>query len=171
MEKIAIFIDHANLERSLRDLGVNTSKMPELYEDLVTYIVSEHRFLIDSYLYFPVDPKKHDQALKTANIYRQHGFLVKTKLGKPTSSSNFKCNVDVEMAIDMVRFAHLDRADTICLIAGDGDMVPVVSIIREMGIRCEVASTLGSVANELQYAASGFINLELALEELTIPRT
>ncbi len=41
--------------------------------------------------------------------------------------------VDVEFAIDVLDFAHLDRFDVAVLVAGDGDFVPLVRRVTSLG--------------------------------------
>lgn len=64
---------------------------------------------------------------------------------------------DVGMAIDAVILA--EKADTIVLVTGDGDFVPLVDYLRHKGVRVEIASFVQRTSQKLVDASHRFFNL------------
>ena len=65
--------------------------------------------------------------------------------------------VDVLIAVDMVRMAQLDEYDLAYLLSADGDFVPVVREVRRHGKRVFIASPWRG--HQLARAADAFIHL------------
>jgi len=157
LERVALFLDHANLQGAFRDLGVEVD-----YAGLRDYL-SDGRFLVDAFIYVPVRPDDPQLARPFTESLQSKGFFVRAKTGKPAGES-WKCNVDIEMAIDVLRYVHEARVDIVVIGSGDGDLVPLVKEVRWRGVRCEVASTPRVVARELSLSASGFVDLQVVVE-------
>ncbi len=64
---------------------------------------------------------------------------------------------DVGMAIDAVILAQ--KADTIILVTGDGDFVPLVDYLRHQGVRVEIASFIQRTSQKLVDVSHQFHNL------------
>lgn len=160
MEKLAIFFDHANISGAIQELGRDVD-----YAALRDYI-AEDRFLVEAFIYYPINPKKQTEARKRIEALEEKGFFVRSKLGKPAGDDRYKCNVDVELAIDILRFVHAAKVDIVALVAGDGDMCALVREVRFNGVRCEVAFTAKAAA-ELRRAANGFIDLEQVIDQVS----
>ena len=158
MEKIAVFLDYANIDSAARIYG----RMNE-YGQLLSYL-SEGRFLQEAYAYVPIDPRnEHGMDYRIDRLWAD-GFMVFSKIGSPAGAS-YKCNFDVEMSVDILRIAHTARPDIIVLCSGDSDMLPVVHELRKMGIRVEIASFEHNTARKIATQASGFINLDRFVNE------
>lgn len=157
MERLAVFMDHANIDNSGREHGRID------YAHLLGYL-AEGRFLVDGHCYVPIDPRRQLERTRLLDLLWQQGWNVHEKLGKIAGDS-YKCNLDVEMAIDMLRVAREVRPDIMLLCSGDEDFLPVVREIRSMGIRVEVAAFEAAAARRLRQQASGFISLDLYYEE------
>jgi uncharacterized LabA/DUF88 family protein len=158
LQRVAIFVDYANIDRSASDAGVELA-----YADLLEYLVADRR-LVEAIAYVPIDPNvPHGRDGECEDLWRAR-FFVKTKLGKRTENS-FKCNVDVEMTIDMMNAALDMNVDTIVLVSGDGDFMPVVAYLRGRGIRVEVCGFRANTAKELVLKSSGYIDMDEYLQE------
>jgi uncharacterized LabA/DUF88 family protein len=69
-----------------------------------------------------------------------------------------KADWDVGLAVDAIKLAP--KLDTIILISGDGDFVPLVEYLKiNMGCQVEVASFGKSSSQRLKEAADEFIDL------------
>ncbi len=158
MEKTLFFLDFENINISARSFGVEIN-----YAELLNYI-GEGRFLIDSYAYLPINPRNEIGSRRIEEHLWDDGYHVVTKLGT-IAGEGMKCNVDIEMAIDILRAAYNCRPDIVVLGSGDADFIPVIGELRKMGIRAEVAAFPNSAAKALIQRCSGFINLEIFLEE------
>lgn len=153
MERMLIFMDYANINIPAHNCGGMD------YGHLLQYL-AEGRFLIDGYCYVPIDPRRQMERTRAIDELWEQGWNVQPKLGKVAGES-YKCNVDVEIAIDMLRAAHNIRPDIIVLCSGDEDFLPVIHEVRRMGIRVEVAAFEQGAARKLRQQASGFISLDV----------
>ncbi len=158
MEKVVTFFDFANINAPARKNCVRLD-----YRHLLDYLSCD-RFLIDAHAYVPIDPRNEHGLDATIDELWRAGFLVHSKVGS-IAGETFKCNVDVEMAIDILNIAHTVKPDIIVIASGDGDMLPIVHALRKMGIRVEVASFESCISRKLALQASGFISLDRYIEE------
>lgn len=69
-----------------------------------------------------------------------------------------KADWDVGMSIDAVRLADTS-VNTVVLVTGDGDFVPLVEYLKAKGIQIEVISFGRSTSAKLKEAADDFIDL------------
>lgn len=75
-----------------------------------------------------------------------------------------KCDLDVEMAIDLVK--EKDNYDTIILFSGDGDLVCAVKYLKEMfGKECYVFGARGHVGREVYDAKNEGIVTDILYAE------
>ena len=163
MKRVVIFVDHENLSICARKRGIYID-----YGAFKDYLADERegRALLEAFSYVAVDPrKKHG---KDAEIRRmkEDGWLVKTKVGAPLPNGKFKCNVDVELTMDMLAFSFEASPDIVVLVTGDQDFAAPVKKLRERGIRVEAAAFPKNASYVLLDAASSFINLENYFSEL-----
>ncbi len=70
-----------------------------------------------------------------------------------------KADWDVGIAMDAVRFAE-GAIDTIVLVSGDGDFIPLVEYLKAKGKQAEVMGFGRSTSQRLKEAADDFIDLE-----------
>ncbi len=157
MKRTAIFVDHENLRIAAQNRGVGID-----WYSFKEYLASEQegRYPLEALCYVAVDPR--NEHAKDGEIGRlwEDGWLVRKKTGAPAGIGKYKCNVDVEMAMDIVFFAYDVKPDIVVLVSGDQDFAPVAIKLRERGIRVEVAAFPESISKVLLDAASGYINLE-----------
>ena len=70
-----------------------------------------------------------------------------------------KADWDVGMAVDAIRMANF--LDTIILVTGDGDFVPLVEYLKwGLGKQVEVAAFGRTVSGRLKEIADVFLNIE-----------
>jgi len=158
MKRTAIFVDHENLSICARNRGLDID-----YYDFKEYLASEKegRTPLEAFCYVAIDPRREHSKDAEVSHLKQVGWLVKSKVGAPLPDGRFKCNVDVEMAMDAIAFSYEAKPDIIVLVTGDQDFAAVVLKLRERGIRVEVAAFPENVSGVLLDAASSFINLEI----------
>lgn len=63
------------------------------------------------------------------------------------------------MAVDAIKFAP--KLDAVVLVAGDGDYVPMVEYIQNIGTQVEAISFGKSTSSKLREAVDDFIDLSL----------
>ena len=161
MMKVAVFLDYANIDASSRQLNCNVD-----YGELLNYLAdeAEERTLQAAYAYVPIDPRQEHAMDATINNLWQNGYIVKSKVGT-VAGETYKCNFDVEMAMDISRIAYSNAPDIIVLVSGDSDFVPIVLDMRNRGIRVEVAAFEFAMSRHLALRSSGFINLNVLVGE------
>jgi len=158
MEKLLLFVDYANINAGAQNLGIDMD-----YYDFMNYI-SDGRFLIDSYIYVPIDPRNEHKRDKLIENLWLNGYLVNKKTGTIAGNS-YKCDFDVEITMDITNAIHQVKPDIVVLASGDSDFIPLVVELRKHGIRVEVASFQNGASRDMIMKASGFINLDLYFEE------
>ena len=105
-----------------------------------------------------------EQSVGFHRYLKECGFTVKTRkvkcdINDPTVVE--QKGVDVELACDMLTFAIKDYYDVAILISGDGDFVPVVERVKDLGKIVEVASFCTKTASGgLRLSADRFHNMD-----------
>lgn len=165
-ERVAVFVDYHNTLHALRRVGRQI--------DLVALrrYLTEGRHLLEAFLYIATHPQPEQQQADQATLQRlrQHGFLIRSKVGQLLPNGRLKCDFDLEMALDVQEFAGRTRPDIVVLVTGDGDFTPLAQRLRLQGIRVEVASVPGSVSTALRVMANGFVDLtQLGQEVANLP--
>ncbi|HZU70947.1 MAG TPA: NYN domain-containing protein [Ktedonobacteraceae bacterium] len=151
-EKVVFFLDYANVNRAAREKRYRMD-----YADLLHY-VGEQRFLVEAYCYVPINPRnEHRLDAEIEELWRA-GYIVTTKMGT-IAGGTYKCNFDVEIAMDVQRVVYQVKPDIIVLATGDSDFIPLIQEVRRAGVRVEVATFLENAGTDILIKSSGFINL------------
>ena len=154
-ERVAVFVDYHNTLHALRRVGRQIDLAA-----LRAYL-SEGRHVVETFLYIATHPTPDRQEADQATLrhLRQSGFLIRTRPGQLLPNGRLKCDLDLEMALDVQEFAARTRPDIVVLVTGDGDFTPLVQRLRFQGVRVEVASVPGSISATLLDTANGFVDL------------
>jgi uncharacterized LabA/DUF88 family protein len=149
------FVDYHNTLHALRREGRQI--------DLVALrdYLAEGRHLVEAFLYIATHPQPDQYGADEASLHRlrQHGFLIRSKVGQLLPNGRLKCDFDLEMALDVQEFVARTRPDIVVLVTGDGDFTPLVQRLRLQGVRVEVASTPSSASAALRAMANDFVDL------------
>lgn len=136
-EKIALFVDGWNFNRTVRDcFGDITID----YKKLLDWF-SKDAYLVAAY-YYTGDTGAEAQA-QFLTWLKRNGFRLVTRVAKVYddgggSEPKFKANLDVEIAVDIMTLApHVDR---VILFSGDGDFTRLLKRVGTMGVRTHVVS-------------------------------
>jgi len=156
-EKVVFFLDYANINRAARENGYRLD-----YHNLLQY-VGENRFLIDAHCYVPINPR-HEHRLdgEIEELWRS-GYIVNTKKGT-IAGETYKCNLDVEITMDVLKAMYQVKPDIIVLATSDSDFVPLIQEVRKSGVRVEVAAFEETSGTDILLKCSGFINLAVYYE-------
>ncbi|MHB0922574.1 MAG: LabA-like NYN domain-containing protein [Bellilinea sp.] len=162
-EKVAIFIDGANIFHGLLD---DFSRIDLDYECLVNKLVGERR-LTRVYYYAALpnqqrDPERYKKQQKfLASLDRKPYFKVVYGRLEPRPGNLYvEKGVDVALAIDMLDLAYNDIYDTAIIISGDGDFAKAVEIIQRRGKHVENAVTPSCLSNNLRNICDIVISLD-----------
>lgn len=169
-DRIALFIDGANLYSAAKSLGVDMD-----FKKLVQFFRSKG-VLVRAYYYTAiVEGEEYSPIRPLVDWLDYNGFTLVTKPVKrytdAAGHTRTKGNMDVEIAVDMLSLAP--RIDHAVLFSGDGDFRRLVEAVQDRGVRVSVISTLKSqppqIADELRRAADQFVDLTDLLEAFGRP--
>ena len=166
-ERVALFIDGANLYATAKSLGFDID-----YRRLLTYFRKRSRLIRAIYYTALMEDAEYSPIRPLIDWLDYNGYRVVTKPAKEFTDSlgrrKVKGNMDIELAIDVMQLA--DNLDHIVLFSGDGDFRSLISAVQAKGRRTSVVSTLTTrppmVADELRRQADQFIELADLREEI-----
>lgn len=159
-ERLALFIDGANLYSTSKTLGVEVD-----YRKLLDEFRRRGQLLRAYYYTALIENEDYSPIRPLVDWLQYNGFKVVTKPAKEFTDSSgrrrIKGDMDVEIAVDMINLSpHIDHA---VLFSGDGDLTRLVEAVQERGVRVSVVSTVKTsppmIADELRRAADTFIEL------------
>jgi uncharacterized LabA/DUF88 family protein len=159
-ERVALFIDGANLYATAKSLGFDID-----YRRLLTYFRKRSRLIRALYYTALMEDAEYSPIRPLIDWLDYNGYRVVTKPAKEFTDSlgrrKVKGNMDIELAIDVMQLA--DNLDHIVLFSGVGDFRSLISAVQAKGRRTSVVSTLTTrppmVADELRRQADQFIDL------------
>jgi uncharacterized LabA/DUF88 family protein len=159
-ERIALFIDGANLYATAKSLGFDID-----YKRLLGHFRKRARLVRAIYYTALMDDAEYSPIRPLIDWLDYNGYMVRTKPAKEFTDSlgrrKVKGSMDIELAVDAMRLA--DNLDHVVLFSGDGDFRSLVEALQQRGRRVSVVSTLVTrppmVADELRRQADQFIDL------------
>lgn len=166
-ERIALFIDGANLYAAARALGFDID-----YRRLLQVFADKGHLVRAFYYTALVEDQEYSPIRPLVDWLDYNGYTMVTKPTKEYTDASgrrkIKGNMDIELAIDMMEMAkHLDH---IVLFSGDGDFRRLVEAVQRKGVRVTVVSTIRSappmVADELRRQADLFVDLSDLAESI-----
>ena len=159
-ERVALFIDGANLYATSRALGFDID-----YKRLLGVFESKGK-LIRAYYYTALaEDQEYSSIRPLIDWLDYNGFTVVSKPMKEffdsTGRRKVKGNMDIELAVDAMELA--ERVDHVVIFSGDGDFRSLVEALQRKGKRVSVISTISSqppmIADELRRQADVFVDL------------
>ena len=159
-EKIALFIDGANLYAASRSLGFDID-----YKKLLAAF-QQRGYLLRAYYYTAlVEDQEYSSIRPLIDWLDYNGYKVVTKPAKEFTDASgrrkIKGNMDIELAIDAMEQA--ETVDHFVIFSGDGDFTTLVDALQRRGRKVSVVSTLASqppmIADDLRRHADHFIDL------------
>ena len=85
------------------------------------------------------------------------GIETKTKDLQIFAGGNKKADWDVGLAVDAIKMSP--RLDSVVIVSGDGDFVPLVEYLQTIGIQVEVVSFGKSTSGKLRETVDDFVDL------------
>ncbi|SMF18307.1 Uncharacterized conserved protein, LabA/DUF88 family [Tistlia consotensis] len=159
-ERIALFIDGANLYATSRTLGFDID-----YRRLYDLFAKECRLVRAFYYTALIEDQEYSPIRPLIDWLDYNGYSMVTKPAKEFTDSQgrrrVKGDMDIELAVDMLELA--DRLDHAVLFSGDGDFRRLVEAVQQKGVRVTVVSSIRAqpplIADELRRQADNFIDL------------
>jgi uncharacterized LabA/DUF88 family protein len=166
-ERVALFIDGANLYATAKALGFDID-----YKRLLGFFRKRSRLIRAIYYTALMDDAEYSPIRPLIDWLDYNGYKVVTKPAKEFTDSmgrrKIKGNMDIELAIDVMQLS--DNLDHIVLFSGDGDFRSLVSAVQAKGRRVSVVSTLTTrppmVADDLRRQGDQFIDLADLRDEI-----
>src|SRR5438552_13438885 len=158
--KIALFIDGANLYATAKTLGFDID-----YKRLLKEFQSRGTLLRAFYYTAIIEDQEYSSIRPLIDWLDYNGYAVVTKATKEyvdaSGRRKVRGNMDIELAVDALELA--DHVDQIVLFSGDGDFRCLVEALQRRGVRVTVVSTISSqppmIADELRRQADVFTDL------------
>jgi uncharacterized LabA/DUF88 family protein len=159
-EKVALFIDGANLYAAARALGFDID-----YKRLLSVFGENARVIRAFYYTALIEDQEYSPIRPLVDWLDYNGYTMVTKPTKEFTDNcgrrKIKGNMDIELAIDVMEMVSL--IDHVVLFSGDGDFRRLVEAVQRKGTRVTVVSTVKSsppmVADELRRQADHFVEL------------
>ena len=159
-ERLAIFIDGANLYATAKALGFDID-----YKRLLALFRTKGQLVRALYYTALNEDQEYSSIRPLVDWLDYNGYTMVTKPTKEFTDAlgrrKIKGNMDIELTVDAMRL--IEHLDHVVLFTGDGDFRALVGALQMRGRRVSVVSTLQShppmVADELRRQADQFIDL------------
>lgn len=150
-QRVGVFVDVQNLYYSAKHLYNSKVNFKNILLDAV-----KARTLIRAIAYVV-----ETEAMKEKTFFEaleRIGFEVKAKELQIFYGGAKKADWDIGIAMDIIEHAH--KLDTIVLVSGDGDFVPLVHHAQAAGCRVEVMAFGKSASSKIKEAADQFTDFD-----------
>ena len=149
-QRVGVFIDTQNLYHSARNLYKARVNFGVVLKDAVA-----GRKLVRAVAYVITteagDEKNFFEALSKL------GIETKTKDLQIFAGGAKKADWDVGLAVDAIKMSP--RLDSVVIISGDGDFVPLVEYLQTIGVQVEVVSFGKSTSGKLREVVDDFLDM------------
>ncbi|MBI3120632.1 MAG: NYN domain-containing protein [Candidatus Kerfeldbacteria bacterium] len=150
-QRVGVFVDVQNMYHSAKHLYNANVNFKHVLIDSVN-----GRQLIRALAYVVASESPEEEAFFEA--LESQGFEVRSKGLQVFASGQKKADWDVGMAVDAIKLA--DRLDTVVLVSGDGDFVPLVRYLQEnKGCFVELMSFKESTSSALIQEVDAYVDL------------
>lgn len=149
-QRVGVFIDTQNLYHSARNLYKGRVNFGAVLREVVA-----GRKLVRAVAYVITteagDEKNFFEALTKL------GIETKTKDLQVFHSGTKKGDWDVGLTVDAIKMAN--RLDSVIIVSGDGDFIPLVEYLQTLGVQVEIVSFGQSTSSNLKETCDDFLDL------------
>src|SRR5215813_10171878 len=158
--KIALFIDGANLYATAKTLGFDID-----YKRLLKEFQGRGTLLRAFYYTAIIEDQEYSSIRPLIDWLDYNGYTVVTKATKEfidaSGRRKVKGSMDIELAVDAMELT--EHIDQMVLFSGDGDFRSLVAAVQRRGVRVTVVSTIATqppmISDGLRRQADVFIDL------------
>ena len=158
--KVALFIDGANLHATAKALGFDID-----YRRLLTDFQNWGTLVRAIYYTAVIEDQEYSSIRPLIDWLDYNGYTVVTKSTKEfidaSGRRKVKGNMHIELAVDAMELA--EHIDQMVLFSGDGDFRSLIEAVQRRGVHVTVISTISSqppmIADELRRQADDFVDL------------
>lgn len=162
VDKVLIFIDGSNLFWACKTFrGGFKLSYAKLRDKLL-----KDRNLIRPYYYCAIGVPPDPNQIRFHDSLKYQGFTLVTRPIKVRPAGWIEKGVDVALVTDMLKFAFMKVCDVIILVSGDHDFADAVSLVKDQGIRVEIAAFEHTIGRDLKMLADEFISLDKLADEI-----
>ena len=157
-QRFAVFIDGSNFHASTKALNFDVD-----FEKLLR-VLRESGHLVRAYYYtaLPDNNTEYSPIKRIADWLDYNGYTVVSKpwrdfTNSETGQRRIKGNMDMELALDMIKLAN--HVEHVVLFSGDGDFCRLLQEVQDKGVSVTVISSNKLVADTLRRQADDFIEV------------
>jgi uncharacterized LabA/DUF88 family protein len=157
-QRFAVFIDGSNFHASTKALNFDVD-----FEKLLR-VLRESGHLVRAYYYtaLPDNNTEYSPIKRIADWLDYNGYTVVSKpwrdfTNSETGQRRIKGNMDMELALDMIKLAN--HVEHVVLFSGDGDFCRLLHEVQDKGVSVTVISSNKLVADTLRRQADDFIEV------------
>ena len=159
-DRIAIFVDGANLNATAKALGFDIDYKRLLRE------FGDRGSVVRAFYYIALSETQEYSSIRPLIDWLDYnGYTVVTKAAKELTDASgrrrVKGSMDIELAVDAMELAR--NIDQMILFSGDGDFRSLVEAVQRRGVRVTVISTVTTqppmIADELRRQTDVFTDL------------
>ena len=159
-DRLALFIDGANLYSSAKGLGFDIDYKKLLEE------FRKRGVLVRAYYYTAlVEDQDYSPIRPLVDWLDYNGITLETKSAREYTDAQgrkrWRGDMDIEIAVDMLEIA--EKVDHVVQFRGDGDFRRLVAAVQRKGARVTVVSTVKSTppmaSDDLRRQADAFVDL------------
>lgn len=167
-EKVIIFIDGSNIYHIIKNMFPDKKPNDFDFEKFVKYLVRNRKLVRTYYYNAPLDRRKdEDSYMKQQRFFdkikRIPNFtFVLCRMQKRKVDGKVIYEVkedDIHLAVDMIKLAYNKAYDTAILVSSDGDFVPAVQAVKEIGKNVENIGFENKFSYHLQQESDRFVKL------------
>ena len=145
-EKIIIFIDGSNLYHLVKQLCPDEKQINFSFQKFLKKIVGNRNLVRVYYYNCPLDRNRDNRAYRSQQRFFQklkeipNFKLILCRMQKVKINGKIIYQVkedDIHLAVDMVKLAYNNAYDTAILVSSDGDFVPAINAVQEIGKKVE----------------------------------
>jgi uncharacterized LabA/DUF88 family protein len=171
-ERVALFIDGANLYSASRSLGFDID-----YRDLLAFFHKKANVIRAYYYSVVLETDEYSPLKPLTDWLAYNGYALVTKPAKEFTDAagrpRIRGNIDIEVAVDMLELAP--KIDHAVLFSGNSDFCRLVEAVQRKGVRVSVVSSIRTkpptAADELRRQADHFLELADIAPEFTRRQT
>jgi uncharacterized protein (TIGR00288 family) len=150
-QRVAIFIDTANLYHSAKNLYSSKVNFKEVLKKAI-----DKRSFVRALAY--VIRTKTGEEKSFVEALKKMGIEIREKELQEYTGGFKKGDWDVGITVDAIRISP--SVDVIVLVSGDGDFLQLVEYLKNQGKKVEVIAFGRTTSTKLKEAADEFIDLE-----------
>ncbi len=167
-ERVIIFIDGSNHYHIIKNLFPERKLKEFNFERFIQLLIKDRKFIRAYYYSAPLDRKKDEEAYKKQQRFFEklqnitNFNLVLCRMQKVKISGKLVYQVkedDIHLAVDMVKLAYNNAYDTAMLVSSDGDFVPAILAVKEIGKNIENVGFENKFSYHLKQKCDEFIRL------------